>query len=57
MARSMALRSKMRYGSKPAITPRPVSGGLHSSKRKASAKKSTKKAAAMSFTAAIAKGK
>lgn len=57
MGRSMALRSKMRYSSKPAITPSPVSGGLHSAKRKAAAKKSTKKAASMSFTAAITKGR
>lgn len=53
----MALRSKMRYGSKPAITPSPVLGGLHSAKRKALANKSTKKSSSMSFAAAIAKGR
>lgn len=44
MARSMALRAKMKYNHNPSRTPSPVSGGLHSKKRKAANLKATKTA-------------
>lgn len=58
MARSMAVRATTRYSGSKSRTPSPVTGGLHSKKRKAMNLKSTKMApAGMSMGAAIAKGK